>query len=128
MKKVTLISYGIKNRPPMDVDVDINCRVLKNPHNVPELRDLTGLDLPVKEFVFKDPHFGVLKNTAVWAVTQHGEDRVAFCCFGGRHRSVAVAEIVADYLRDEGYLVELQHLSLDADRMEATGVRQAAGN
>ena len=49
--QTALISFGYKNGLPLDADVVLDCRFLPNPHWVPELRSLSGLDEPVRDYV-----------------------------------------------------------------------------
>lgn len=112
--KVTLISFGYKDeahRPRADAVID--CRVLANPHRVPQLRNLTGQHMRVIEFVQRDPSYSVLLDRSLEEV-RNGSNTVAFGCYGGRHRSVAMAEIVAAQIKkiQPTAEVELKHLGL----------------
>ncbi len=119
MMRTSVVSFGYKFGLPRDVDMVFDCRFLPNPHWVDELRDLSGLDEPVRKFVlghadterFIDEVVGLL----AWelpAFRREGKTylSVAFGCTGGRHRSVAIAEEVARRL-DEA--VSVQHRDVD---------------
>jgi len=110
--RVSVTSFGFKHGAPRDADLVIDCRFLPNPHWVDDLRPLSGLDGPVQDHVldrdltrdFLDRLHGLLDLLLPAYV---GEGRsylsVALGCTGGRHRSVAVAESVAERLRTAGY-------------------------
>ena len=107
--QVSVVSFGYKHGLPLDVDLVFDCRFLPNPHWVDELRPLTGLDEPVREYVLEpardrrrssaelDRLFGLLLPGFV----REGKSylRVAVGCTGGRHRSVVIAEELARILR-----------------------------
>lgn len=108
---VKLISFGFKYGQPHDAALIVDCRSMKNPHNVPELKRLTGLDGKVQRYVKTDFSFDRLQDFALAGAVEGGS--VAFGCFGGRHRSVAMAEMLAVKLRRLGHVVEIQHRELD---------------
>jgi UPF0042 nucleotide-binding protein len=91
-------------------DVVIDCRALPNPHSVPELKELTGRDGAVQDYVKASIYFGDLMKTAERAV-EAGRS-VAFGCVGGRHRSVALAELTVERLREAGYNATVEHTAL----------------
>jgi UPF0042 nucleotide-binding protein len=96
--------FGYKHGLPRDVDLVIDCRFLPNPHWVPELRDLSGLDQPVRDYVLNQDTAGpfldkllALLELLLPAYVDEGKAylTIAFGCTGGRHRSVAIAEEVS---------------------------------
>ncbi len=102
--RTTVLSFGYKFGMPRDVDVVFDCRFLPNPHWVEELRDQTGLEQPVREFVLTNAETVQFIDEVVAMLTwqlpsfqREGKTylTVAFGCTGGRHRSVAIAEEVA---------------------------------
>lgn len=109
--KVTVLSFGFKHGLPYDSDFVIDARFIPNPHWVPELRQGTGLDPRVSEYVlsadgvseFIDGYVKIFK-----ALTPNYEREgkkyltLSVGCTGGRHRSVAVAQRLAAKLRDSG--------------------------
>ena len=103
-----VVSFGYKHGLPVDVDVVLDCRFLPNPHWVEELRPLTGLDAAVREHVLGQPaagefleHLEGLLDLLLPAYVAEGKAylTIAFGCTGGRHRSVVIAEAVAELLR-----------------------------
>ena len=129
---LTLMSFGYSRGVPRDADLVFDMRFLKNPHWVPELRPLTGLDKAVSDHVKSDPAFASAFETIVGLLTlllpgYAKEGRayltVAFGCTGGRHRSVAVAEAAAAALADAGWPNAVVHrdraIGADEDLPEA---------
>jgi len=107
------MSFGFKSgdvpNPPAQV---IDVRRMRNPYYDPILRPIDGRDAKVQNFVRHDPRFHELRTTAI-GMLEDG-DAIAFGCMGGRHRSVAMTEIVAAQLREEGHEVEVVHRELNA--------------
>ena len=98
---VTFMSFGFKHGPPREEDLAFDVRFLANPHYVPELRELTGLDAPVVDFIARDGRlqqlyerlFALLDFLLPQYVAEGKAHMViAIGCTGGRHRSVAIAE------------------------------------
>ena len=103
-----VVSFGYKHGLPVDVDLVLDCRFLPNPHWVEELRPLTGLDADVRDYVLGQPaagefleHLEGLLDLLLPAYVAEGKAylTIAFGCTGGRHRSVVIAEAVAELLR-----------------------------
>ncbi len=106
---ITCLAFGYKNGAPADAAIVIDVRFLDNPYWVPELRDLSGRDPAVAEFVMKQPAAGRLLDDVTKLARDflplylNGRRKhvvVAFGCSGGRHRSVVLAEQLADRLRE----------------------------
>jgi len=121
--QTTIMSFGYKHGLPLDTDLVLDCRFLPNPHWVEELRPLTGLDEPVRDYVLAQPlsteflgDIEPLLARLLPAYVAEGKSylTIAFGCTGGRHRSVAIAEAVAAALRARG--VELRVTHRDVDR------------
>lgn len=120
--RVAISSFGFKHGLPLDVDMVIDCRFLPNPHWNPELRPFSGLDDNVRDFVlerevtgrFLDRLYDLL-DELLPAYSEEGKSyfTVAFGCTGGRHRSVAVAETVADRLTSSGWTPRVFHRDID---------------
>lgn len=106
--RVRMVSFGFKYGLPVDADLVFDVRYLENPHFVPELRPQTGLDAPVRDYVLGTPASQELVAD-VLRLLDHTLPRyeregkayltVAIGCTGGRHRSVAIAEHIAQQLR-----------------------------
>jgi UPF0042 nucleotide-binding protein len=120
--QTTLTSFGYKHGLPLDTDLVIDCRFLPNPHWVDELRRLSGLDPEVRDFVIDQPvaqrfldELTSLLELLLPAYVNEGKSylTVAFGCTGGRHRSVAIAEEMAERLQGLGYPPKVTHRDLD---------------
>ncbi|MEY4902071.1 MAG: hypothetical protein RLZZ190_798 [Actinomycetota bacterium] len=105
--RVNVLSFGYKYGIPVDADLVLDCRFIPNPHWIPELRPLSGLDEKVKSTVLSNPGVGEFVNTYVSLIQQmlpgylrEGKKylTVAIGCTGGKHRSVSVAREIADKL------------------------------
>jgi UPF0042 nucleotide-binding protein len=106
---VTFMSFGFKHGPPRDEDLAFDVRFLANPHYEPELRELTGLDEAVVEYIARDGRLQELYERlqalldfllAQYVAEGKAHLIVAIGCTGGRHRSVAIAEHLAERYRD----------------------------
>jgi UPF0042 nucleotide-binding protein len=116
---MTVQSFGFKHGPPRDADLVFDVRFLPNPHYVPELRPLTGLDPRVVEYVGREGKleqlYGHLEPLLEFLVPQYEEEgkshlSIAIGCTGGRHRSVAITEHLADRFRGrDDVVVEVEH-------------------
>ncbi|WP_084103902.1 RNase adapter RapZ [Demequina sp. NBRC 110056] len=116
--QVNVQSFGFKNGIPADADFVADVRFLDNPHWVPELRPLTGLEAPVRDHVlgsegaqaFLDGYASVIDG-ALKLYRAHDKHAVTIGvgCTGGKHRSVAIAEALGTALRDRGYAVRTTH-------------------
>jgi UPF0042 nucleotide-binding protein len=109
--QTSVVSFGYKHGVPMDADVVFDCRFLPNPHWQDDLRPLSGLDAPVREYVLAQPDTTALLDRldSLWELVLPGYEAegksyltIAFGCTGGRHRSVVVAEEVARRLSETG--------------------------
>jgi UPF0042 nucleotide-binding protein len=116
--QITVMSFGYKHGVPPDVDLVFDCRFLPNPHWVEELRPMTGLDAPVQDYVTSFDLTGRFEHQLhemlellLPAYLDEGKSvlTIAFGCTGGRHRSVTIAERVADWLRARGIEPRLRH-------------------
>lgn len=118
---VTVYSFGFKHGAPVDADVVMDVRFLPNPYYDSELRPLTGLDAPVRDFVmlrdetieFKKRWHSLL-DVLMPGYVAEGKQQLAIGvgCTGGQHRSVALAESTGDYLKSKGYRVSVAHRDL----------------
>jgi RNase adapter protein RapZ len=116
---VTFESFGFKYGPSRDADLMFDVRFLPNPHYERDLRPLTGNDQRVVDFINADgeldrfyEHLHPLVDYLLPQYLAEGKAHLvlAIGCTGGRHRSVAVAEHLAERYRDaSGYLVEILH-------------------
>jgi len=116
---ITVQSFGFKNGPARDPDLQFDVRFLPNPHYEPDLRELTGTDRRIVDFIDRDgaltAFYERLHPLLDYLLPQYlaeGKSHlvVAVGCTGGRHRSVAVAEnLAARYGGSSEYRVEVSH-------------------
>lgn len=120
--RVNVLSFGFKYGVPADADFVFDMRFLPNPYFVPEMRERSGQEKDVADYVFAGDANGEFRRRledfllfTLPLVEAEGRWRVtiALGCTGGRHRSVAMAEHVRRTLRQAGYLVGLEHRHLD---------------
>jgi UPF0042 nucleotide-binding protein len=120
---VTFMTFGFKHGSPRDADLTFDVRFLPNPHYEAELRELTGLDEPVIDYVegsdgiaeFYD-RLTPLLDYLLPAYEQEGKSHltVGIGCTGGRHRSVVIAEHLARIYAPRGdLLIEVVHRDVD---------------
>ena len=120
---VTFMSFGFKYGPPREEDLAFDVRFLPNPHYEPDLRPLTGRDAAVVEYVARDgrlaqlyEHLDGLLDFLLPEYVAEGKAHllIAIGCTGGRHRSVAIAERLADRYADrEDLTVAVSHRDVD---------------
>jgi len=115
---ITVMSFSFPRGLPRDADTVFDVRFLRNPHYVPELKPLTGLDAGVADYIRQDPEFegffGRVSDLVVNLMPSYVREgkaylTIAFGCTGGRHRSVFLAESLSSLLRDRGFGVTTVH-------------------
>lgn len=116
--QISVVSFGYKHGLPLDVDLVFDVRFLPNPHWDEDLRPMSGLDLPVRDFVmeqslsvkFLDQLTGML-TLLLPAYKSEGKSylTVAIGCTGGRHRSVVIAEQLKQWLIQSSHNPRVTH-------------------
>jgi RNase adapter protein RapZ len=115
---VTVVSFGFKYGVPLESDLLLDVRFLPNPHFVPELKELTGNDPSVVEYLGRSPEvrettkrFTDLLDYLMPLYQREGKSyvTVGVGCTGGRHRSVAIANALAQHLNRQGYHARVMH-------------------
>ena len=105
--RVNVLSFGYKYGIPVDADLVLDCRFIPNPHWIPELRSLNGLTKEVSQQVLSNEGVETFIDNYVLLVNQMAEGylregkkyvTLAIGCTGGKHRSVAIAEVIAQRL------------------------------
>lgn len=116
--RLSVMSFSYRRGLPREADLVFDVRFLKNPHYEPTLKPLTGRDPAVAAYVASDPGYRPfldgLKSLLEPLLPRFDAEgksylTIAIGCTGGRHRSVAVAEALADWLRGAGRSVTLSH-------------------
>lgn len=119
-----LQSFGYKYGLPLDSDIIFDLRFMPNPYYLSDLRHLSGLDDPVKEYVFSFPesreYFERVVSDLQFLLPfyrREGKVRlnIAIGCTGGHHRSVAFVESLARLLREKGRALYVEHRDLKLD-------------
>ncbi|MDF3605644.1 RNase adapter RapZ [Paracoccus sp. DMF-8] len=119
---VSVQSFSYKRGVPRGVDMMFDCRFLTNPHWQPELRALDGRDAAVQDYVASDPRsaafFEQVRDLVLFTLPAHLEEgkthlAIGFGCTGGQHRSVTMAEKMADSLAEAGWQVSKRHRELE---------------
>lgn len=118
---ITVISFGYKYGLPKDSDLVFDVRFLPNPHYIDHLRNFTGNDKSVQDYVmsfettseFLDKLFDMLKFLLPLYIKEGKSSLViAIGCTGGKHRSVTISNYLAKMLTDENYRVLINHRDL----------------
>jgi UPF0042 nucleotide-binding protein len=131
---LTIMSFGFARGVPRNADIVLDMRFLRNPHWQDELRDLTGLDAAVGDYVAGDDAYADslarIEDLLLILLPRYRAEGqsyvcVAFGCTGGRHRSVHVAERVAARLRAAGFSPSLDHRDLATPPRD--GIERSAG-
>lgn len=123
-KELVLVfeSFGFKHGTPKDADFVFDARFLPNPHWVPELRVLTGLDTPVRVYLQSQPDVMLYSQQietllSHWLPHLERNNRsyvtVAIGCTGGQHRSVFITEQLAASFRARNKTVQVRHRTLE---------------
>jgi UPF0042 nucleotide-binding protein len=119
---VSVKSFGFKHGLPIEADLVFDVRFLPNPYYVNALHDLSGLDGDVKDYVFKFEQtrdfmerLDAMMEFLLPYYVEEGKRYLVICigCTGGRHRSVAVAQALAEHLSGLGYSVDCIHRDID---------------
>jgi UPF0042 nucleotide-binding protein len=119
---VQIVSFSYKRGLPEGADMVLDCRFLRNPHWDDDLRPLDGRNAHVVDYIEQDARFAPflervqsLVESLLPAYTQEGKAHlsIAFGCTGGRHRSVATAEKLAEALASGPWRVSKRHRELE---------------
>lgn len=121
---ITVLSFGFKYGIPVDSDLVFDVRFLPNPFYIPELKEFSGNDTPVVEYVmgynetknFIDKLQDML-NFLIPNYQREGKRQliVSIGCTGGRHRSVAIANAIYGKLKEDGHKVTIDHRDINED-------------
>lgn len=115
---ITLMSFGFRFGLPREADMVLDVRFLKNPYWEPALKNLTGLDSAVGEYIATDPDFAAFTANAKnlispllprYAVEGKSYLTIAIGCTGGHHRSIYTVEILKPWLEAQGFEISILH-------------------
>ncbi|MFC7393882.1 RNase adapter RapZ [Scopulibacillus cellulosilyticus] len=122
--RVNVLSFGFKYGIPIDADLVFDVRFLPNPHYVEHMRERTGLEADVSDYVFKwtetKQFLQKLMDLLKFMLPQYKREGkrqliIAIGCTGGKHRSVALAEAIAKQVSDE-YATHVSHRDMKKGR------------
>lgn len=122
--RINVLSFGYKYGIPVDADLLLDCRFIPNPHWVPSLRPLNGLNADVSEHVLSSPgveefikNYVALIHQMAGGYLQEGKKFVTLAvgCTGGKHRSVAIAEALAAKLNEESGSISIDAQAIHRD-------------
>jgi UPF0042 nucleotide-binding protein len=115
---ISVLSFGFKHGIPIDADLVFDVRFLPNPYYIVELKEKTGEDEEVRTYVMNSKvsieFYNKLKDMVDFLIPQYIEEGknhlvISIGCTGGRHRSVTIANLLYDYLKESGYRVLKKH-------------------
>ncbi len=121
---VNLVSFGFKRGIPIDCDLMFDVRFMPNPFYDEELKTLTGKDERVKQYALDNERSRAflekLADLVLFLLPQYAIEGkhslvVGIGCTGGKHRSVAVAEVLGEALKEKNYLTTVNHRDLGAE-------------
>jgi len=116
--KILILTFGYKYGIPIQSDIVLDVRFIPNPFYEEELVDSNGSSEKVKDYVLKfnetKEFLRRLKDFILYLIPYYIREgksylTVALGCTGGKHRSVAIGEILASFLKGKGYSIELEH-------------------
>ena len=122
---ITVLSFGFKYGIPSDADLVFDVRFIPNPYYIMELRELTGNDVAVRDYVMNCPEAQIFRDKLTDLVEflipnyiKEGKTQlvIAVGCTGGRHRSVTLANELHNFLKRVGHSVVIAHRDIDKDK------------
>lgn len=122
---IEMNSFGYKRGLPMQADLVFDVRFLPNPFYIPGLGRHTGLDADVRDFVLGHPvtqEFMTKMQSLLTFLIPHYQEEgkhrlsISIGCTGGAHRSVAICEALAAFLREQGYAISVTHRDLELEQ------------
>ena len=120
--KINVVSFGFKYGSPKDSDLLFDVRCLPNPFYIPELKNQTGLDSEVRDYVMSfdesknlQPKLTDLVTYLVPLYISEGKSQLTISvgCTGGKHRSVVFAEIIYKAIKEKGFKVSVSHRDIN---------------
>ena len=121
---ITVKSFGFKHGLPVEADILFDVRFMPNPFYIDELKKKTGLDSIVKDYVFGFEQsneflkkFCEMLDFLIPYFIDEGRRYFVICigCTGGKHRSPAMAEALAEYLEEQGFPVDCIHRDIEKE-------------
>ena len=122
---VKVTSFGFKYGASIESDLVFDVRCLPNPFYIPELKNRTGCDACVRDYVMSFEQSKILMQKLQDLIDfllplyiREGKSQIviSFGCTGGKHRSITFAELMAEYLTSKGYRVQKYHRDITKER------------
>ena len=123
---ISIVSFGFKRGIPLDVDLLFDVRFLPNPYYIEELRECTGNDKNVQDYVMQWSEakifFEKLKDMIEFLIpyyTKEGKTQliIGIGCTGGKHRSVTLSNKLYDYLTEQNFRTTIEHRDIKANKI-----------
>lgn len=120
---ISIISFGFKRGIPLDIDLLFDVRFLPNPYYIKELKEYTGNDKNVQDYVMQweeaQVFFEKLKDMIEFLIPYYNKEGktqliIGIGCTGGKHRSVTLANKLYDYLKEKKFKTTLEHRDVKA--------------
>jgi UPF0042 nucleotide-binding protein len=121
---ISVISFGFKYGIPLESDIVLDVRFLPNPFYIDELKEKSGIDKEVRDYVMKWPEakefFGKVIDMIEFLIPYYIKEGkshlvISIGCTGGRHRSVTVANGIYEALKNNGHRVIIDHRDISGD-------------
>jgi len=121
---ISIVSFGFKYGIPIDCDLVFDVRFLPNPYYIPSMRKLTGKSEIVRDYVMKNEQTVVffeklidLLDFLIPNYIREGKSQlvIGVGCTGGRHRSVAISELLYNTLADRQHSAIIDHRDIERD-------------
>ena len=115
---ISVTSFGFKHGIPIDADLVFDVRFMPNPYYIEDLKEKTGDDKEIRDYVMNSNQSVIFKEKLQDMIEflipnyiKEGKNHlvIAIGCTGGRHRSVTIANLLYDFLKDKGYRVFKKH-------------------
>lgn len=122
---VKVLSFGFKYGLPLDADLVFDVRFLPNPYYIPELKKLTGMDEPVRNFIFQyqqtKDFLEKTEDLLAFLLPNYVDEGktdlvIAVGCTGGQHRSSCIAKELCEFISKRGYCANLRHRDMERNR------------
>lgn len=123
---VSIMSFGFKRGVPLDADLVFDVRFLPNPYYIKELKELTGNDKKVQDYVMQweeaQMFFDKLADMIEFLIPYYNKEGktqliVAIGCTGGKHRSVTLSNKLHEYLKEKNFRTTIEHRDVKAHRI-----------
>lgn len=124
---VNLLSFGFKYGLPIDADMVFDVRFLPNPYYIAELSKKSGLDKEIQNYICSFPESALFLDKVediveflIPGYLKEGKSQliIAIGCTGGRHRSVALSEFMAERLKINGHRVKIEHRDINEENYD----------